>query len=104
MFGKDQLLRLALRNRVRPRTRRPFCGQSNGSVNAAHRFKCGERTTRLAEQNLSVHKDLLAQKDWQKLDPVGKCIWARLFSPLILRRTDPADTQSQIWRKSGCLY
>ena len=30
--------------------------------------------------------------------------WARLFGPLILRRTDPADTQSRIWRKSGCLY
>ena len=74
LFGKDQLLRLTLRNRVWPHTRRPFCRQGNSSVNAVHRFKRGERRTRLAEQNLSVHKGWLAQKDWQKSDPVGRCI------------------------------
>ena len=30
--------------------------------------------------------------------------WARLFNPLILSRSDPAETQSLIWRMSGGRY
>ena len=30
--------------------------------------------------------------------------WARLFNPLNLRRRDPAETQSRIWRMSGWRY
>ena len=47
MFGRYQLLRLTLRNRVWPHTRRPFCRQSNGSVNAVYTYilstESGER-------------------------------------------------------------
>ena len=33
----------------------------------------------------------------------GPGFWV-ILSPLILRRTDPTDTQSRIWHNSGCLY
>ena len=64
-------------------------------------FKYGERTKRLVEQNLSVHKDPLAQKNLQKSHPVDRCIFqfrepGPYNSQIILRRTAPAETQSRI--------
>ena len=59
--------KITLRDRVWPHTRRPFCRQTMLSVGPVLVFKYGERRKHLVDQNL-VHKDPLAQKDWQKSD------------------------------------
>ena len=59
-------------------------------------------------KTFSVHIRRPAASSYWKSNWSDTCIfwikWARLFNPLILSRSDPAETQSLIWRMSGWRY